>query len=67
MKCCSGEHLIRECESDPVTSDANDDQPKSKDTEKKVATVNSAQQEQVSAVQTGRIFDDEDALDWGSD
>ena len=67
MKCGSSKHLIRECKSDPITSDTNDDQPKSKDIEKKVATVNSAQQEQVSVIQMGRIFNNEDALDWDSD
>ena len=65
MKCGSGEHLIRECKFNPVTSDANNDQPKSKDTEKKVAAV---QQEEVSIIHTSRIFNNEDnTLDWGLD
>ena len=76
MRCGSGEHRIKDCDSEPVTSNIkSDSQPKPKVPEKKVAAIEVAEvvkvpepAQQVSAVQTGKIFDsDEEVLVWDSD
>jgi len=67
MRCGSGKHLIKDCESEVIISDAKDDKPK-------VSAISqpegpSDRQEKVSAVRTGKIFDSEedDYLDYSSD
>ena len=78
MKCSSDQHKIRDCKSEAVTTDAKDtkgdSQLKLKESEKKVATLEVAEvvlepAQQVSAVQTGRIFesDEEEELVWDSE
>ena len=69
MKCGSNQHRIRDCKSEAVTTDVKDakgdSQPKPKELEKKVATLEVAEvvlepAQQVSAVQTGRIFESDE-------
>jgi len=78
MKCGSDQHRIRDCKSEVVTTDAKDtkgdSRPKPKEPEKKVAALEVAEvvlepAQQVSAVQTGRIFesDEEEELVWDSE
>ncbi len=78
MKCGSDQHRIRDCKSEAVTTDAKDakgdSRPKPKEPEKKVAALEVAEvvlepAQQVSAVQTGRIFesDEEEELVWDSE
>ena len=78
MKCDSDQHRIRDCKSEAVTTDAKDakrdSQLKLKELKKKVTTLEVAEMvlepaRQVSAVQTGRIFesDEEEELVWDSE
>jgi len=78
MKCGSDQHRIRNCKSEVITTNVKDakrdSQLKLKKPEKKVATLEVAEvvlelAQQVSAVQTGRIFesDEEEELVWDSE
>ena len=78
MKCGSDQHRIRDCKLEVVTTDTKDakgdSRPKPKEPEKKVATLEVTEvvlepAQQVSAVQTGRIFesDEEEELVWDSE
>ena len=78
MKYGSDQHRIRDCKLKAVTTDAKDTKGdsrlKPKESKKKVATLEVAEvvlepAQQVSAVQTGRIFesDEEEELVWDSE
>ena len=79
MKCGSDQHRIRDCKLEAVTTDTKDtkgdSRPKPKEPEKKVAAMEVVAEvvpepaQQVSAVQTGRIFesDEEEELVWDSE
>ena len=78
MKCGSDQHRIKDCKLEVVTTDAKDAKEDSrlklKELEKKVATLEVAEvvlelAQQVSAIQTGRIFEsnEEEELVWDSE
>ena len=69
MKCGNDQHRIRDCKSEAVTTDTKDvkrdSRLKPKELEKKVAALEVAEvvlepAQQVSTVQTGRIFESDE-------